>query len=794
VKSLLRVLFASAAMVAGGFANSGINSGIRCDFEDGLSEWKPLWTREQPASGTVEPDPQCAHGGRQSARIEYRGQRDWAFEWGAVLPVEPGDMVEISAWLKASTDCGVTLSVSTWDRGEKVQDWLYAARSIDGPTDWREARTRFIVPEGVVQIQPRLTGRSPATIWVDDFEVEKSSNVKSLRRKDLAPALVIRNAAISVAFDTARATLTVMDQRNKRTFQQSALSPEMLVLEASASGNEIQASLIHSSSGLKMNATIRLDCDLPELTVTLDGEDGALPVPVKFPAPFVSMAGDYLVVPLNEGISFPVEDRTIDPMRLIAYGGHGICMAFAGATNGEEGQMAILETPDDAAIRIDRNDGNLTVAPEWDPQRGRLGYPRAVRYVFFEKGGHVAMAKRYRDHARQIGLLKTLEQKRKENPDVDLLVGAVNVWCWDKDGPSIAREMLDAGIERILWSNAQSPENLKSLNRLGILTSRYDIYQDVMNPENFQFLKWRHPDWVTEAWALDTITDAQGNWQRGWECDGKDGKRYPCGVLCDKRALPYARKRFAEELATHPYRCRFIDTTTATPWNECYDPRHPMTRTESRRSKMELLRYVSEECRLVTGSETGHDASVPFLHYFEGMLSLGPYRVPDSGRNMERIWNKAPKAVETFQLGHQYRLPLWELVFHDCVVAHWYWGDYSNKLPDLWNKRDLFNVLYGTPPMFMFRRNLWEKNKMRFVQSYKNTCPFARSVGFSEMTDHRFLTPERNVQQTAFANGLSVTVNFGSVPYRSSGGEIVGPMGFRISGPDSKVPSGRGPE
>jgi hypothetical protein len=115
-------------------------------------------------------------------------------------------------------------------------------------------------------------------------------------------------------------------------------------------------------------------------------------------------------------------------------------------------------------------------------------------------------------------------------------------------------------------------------------------------------------------------------------------------------------------------------------------------------------------------------------------------------------------------------------------VAQWYWGDYNNKLPALWDKRDLFNALYGTPPMFMFNRQLWEKNKARFVQSYQATCPLVRKVGYHEMTDHRFLTPDRAVQQTAFANGTTVTVNFGSAPFTQPDGTVLQPMGCRVSG------------
>jgi len=304
-----------------------------------------------------------------------------------------------------------------------------------------------------------------------------------------------------------------------------------------------------------------------------------------------------------------------------------------------------------------------------------------------------------------------------------------------------------------------------------------------MDPQIVEEKLWRaHRDWTQAGWPQDLMLDQNGNRRKGWRVKGKDSQMYPCGVLCDKQAPKYARQRVTEELESHPYRCRFIDTTTASPWRECYHPDHPMTRSESRHWKMELLRFVSEEMKLVTGSETGHDAAVPYVHYFEGMLSLGPYRVPDAGRNMIKIWDEVPERVAKFQVGHKYRLPLWELVYHDCVVVQWYWGDYNNKLPALWDKRDLFNILYGTPPMFMFNRQIWKQNKNRFAQSYKDICPVARAVGYAEMIDHRFLTANRDVQQTAFSNGVTITVNFGDRPYSLPDGTELAPMSYHVSG------------
>ena len=576
--------------------------------------------------------------------------------------------------------------------------------------------------------------------------------------------------------------MSVSDKRTGLTWRQKAIVKGK-VTQISQSADGIEMTWRQPGLNLDVRAKLRLDADKPEFTVELSAE-GSLKSALSFPHPFVTETGTYLVVPMNEGISYPVDDETIKSRWLAAYGGHGICMAFWGVTDGRRGQMAIIETPDDAVIHMQRADGKLCIAPKWESQKGNFGYARKLRYVFFDKGGHVAICKRYRRHAEQTGKLKTLEEKRRENPNVDLLIGAVNIWCWEKDALAIVREMRSLGINRILWSNRKPPEIIKAMNEMeGVLTSRYDIYQDLMDPQVVkEKLRGQHPDWTQAGWPEDLMLDQKGNRREGWRVKGRDGGMYPCGVLCDRQAIKHAEQRVPAELKTHPYRCRFIDTTTASPWRECYHPEHPMTRSDSRHWKMELLRYMSEEAKLVTGSETGHDAAVPYVHYFEGMLSLGPYRVPDAGRNMRKLWDEVPERVAKFQVGHKYRLPLWELVYHDCVVAQWYWGDYNNKLPALWQKRDLFNILYGTAPMFMFDSRVWEQYKDRFAQSYKNICDVTRAVGYAEMTDHRFLTLNRVVQQTTFANGVTVTVNFSEKPYYLSDGKEIEPMGYHVSG------------
>ena len=69
-------------------------------------------------------------------------------------------------------------------------------------------------------------------------------------------------------------------------------------------------------------------------------------------------------------------------------------MPWFGQIAGEEGPgvMAILETRDDAGIRLGRlaagESSTLCAWPHWELSRGAFQYARAVRYVLFERGGY----------------------------------------------------------------------------------------------------------------------------------------------------------------------------------------------------------------------------------------------------------------------------------------------------------------------------------------------------------------------------------------------------------------------
>src|ERR1035441_416210 len=185
------------------------------------------------------------------------------------------------------------------------------------------------------------------------------------RAEALDSQVALTNAVLVVSVNTSNATFSVLDRRTGRLWTQRGGRAEVAVTEARSEGNEIDLGLRHVPSGLALKARLVLEAAKPEFTLSLVGE-GGLPGPVRYPYPFVSEPADRLVVPMNEGISFPVEDKSIETFRLIAYGGHGGCMAFWGITDDRQGHVVIIETSDDAAIHLVRLDDRLAIAPEWD--------------------------------------------------------------------------------------------------------------------------------------------------------------------------------------------------------------------------------------------------------------------------------------------------------------------------------------------------------------------------------------------------------------------------------------------
>lgn len=481
---------------------------------------------------------------------------------------------------------------------------------------------------------------------------------------------------------------------------------------------------------------------------------------------------DLLLPFYSNGIAVPVSGKEFRGWGFQTFG--SLDMPWVGITDGKAGYLLLWDgrSADDGnciieVVKTEKGEW-LTPSAYHEPTMQTFGYPRHLRYIFVAEGGYVALCKRYREHAKRNGFLVTLTEKAKRKPAVKLLAGAPNIWGGN---PQIAREAKDAGIDRLLINGVWAAKEMEAIKTMGYLNSRYDNYEDLYTccPQ--------HSPPYNIGTIEDCVLRADGNRQVGWVTwDKKHTAHKRCSLL----QLDVARKYISEQLKRHPHNAWFLDVTMATWLIECYDSKHPHDRTQDKEAKRKLAKFVGDELGLVLGGEHGRWWGVDIYDYWEGMMSINPFFTWPAGhlRPPEKREEIGERYLE-WGLGHRRRLPLWELVFHDCVVSYWYWGDSTDFLfrvaPELSDKKDAFNILYGTPPMFWVDRRgfTWSDPEMRkrLLQSYRIVCKLHEQIAFDEMLTHEWLTLDRDVQRTVFGRTgaktgtTEVIVNFGEKPF-----------------------------
>jgi len=615
---------------------------------------------------------------------------------------------------------------------------------------------------------------------------------------------LLENERLQVRVDPALGRIGVREKPGGREWVQApawdARFTDVRAAEGPARGLCFKAP---SGGGLAVTMTLREKG--ADLFVEIDLKDRGARIENLFvlepfvPEPFaVDPSGAALVVAdYCDGHLYPLD---LAPFPRTWFDLWQIDMPWAGVCNLKDGSghAIIVETPDDAFIRmagVKRGDRQI-LAPQvgFRPSKGQFRYPRRFFYHFASTGGYVTLAKRYRAHAREEGLIVPFSEKVAKNPNIARIFGAPDVW--GDASLKLAREAKAAGIEKMILHGRASPEEMKAINELGYLTSEYDNYTDILPMEAGKEVDAQHgriPD--------DVVLKADGQRMGAWLTWDKKQYMKRCPALW----LEAAKVVIPKVLEKRPFLGRFIDVTTAEALYECFDEKHPLTRSEKRRCGVDLFGYA-RSLGLVLGGEHGRWWAVPHLDYIEGMQSGGSYSWPAGhlirpkakDEKFTGPWgdNYAKWAdYEKWGIGHQYRVPLWELVFHDCIVSTWYWGDASDFLleaaPEVTPKKDAFNVLYGTIPiLWANKEGGWHAARDTFLRTCRNTCKLHEVIAAEEMLSHEFVTPDRAVQRTRFSGGTGgiteVIVNFGDAPFEAQlGGKtyVLPKNGFAVKGP-----------
>lgn len=509
---------------------------------------------------------------------------------------------------------------------------------------------------------------------------------------------------------------------------------------------------------------------------------------------FPEKSSGELVLPYSQGCLLDKDSKLELDLVLPGYVGPGFVMPWWGQLCGDGAAMiALANTPDDLGFRVHCDGGvkGATVSPYWQASLGGFKYKRIMNYKFFEKSSVIELAKAYRKHAEGQGQAMTLRNKVAERPAVDSLIGGPHMHIWFMstfdhfNSQSRVHFMrFSEGLERYRKLCSLAGIGKKGLAHIdGWGRDGYDFNHPEVMPPDIRLGSWDglrklrdgirklghsvllHDNYVdyykhTDAYkndegvmSSDGIKHASTEWLGG-----------PQEWLCSTKALKYMRSNFDELIENN---CDvdgfYLDCWSIGHLRECYDQKHPATRSLTRKSWTEALAFCHNR-NYVVGSESGNDWSVPVIDYCH---TVQPDVVPHILSGKVLAFGKA--------------IPLYNMVWHDCVVCPAWINQDRTKvavvkdglvIPETRDVR-LWALLWGGPPAFRTKTMDWgnftEKDfewDAEFIASLKPIWEFNGNVGYEPIVEWEMLSPDSSSQKTVFGNGSEAEVDFNSGCYK----------------------------
>ena len=522
--------------------------------------------------------------------------------------------------------------------------------------------------------------------------------------------------------------------------------------------------------------------------------DGAVPVPKLF-------STDRIILPIDEGIVLNADGEYENGE--IGYDFNNLSYKFCSREGtlsmivierGKKYLMIALESGLYSRYSLKKENGLYTLSMYNEK-------PCKVFYKVFEN--IVTLCREYK-LVKKINAV-TLKQKAAENPIVDNLFGGAIFWIWNDnydeimysdyecdENPQtgekllqIAGELKSEGIDKALFSiffegDSKYVEGL--YKQYGYISTQYDNYNDVLNPELLSVIpnnRVKNCDYTARRmkdYPDGLSVDKNGNHWGAWQLKGFDGKMYSQNHLCPLVAMERMHDEVAEIVKKYPYyKGRFIDVYGGSAAEKCFSPKHPINSFEECLTIKKTAFNNLKEMGLIAGTEDGFEDLADELIYTEGLHSPVCFRNSNAGRRHKNMYNETEeKHIDKHMLDPKCRIPLWEMVYHENLLAFPYWGDSTDGSVKQIKKKVLFACLFGCQPLYSFSLSNYKRLKPFIISSYKRIAEVSKYTITEPITDYKILSEDYSLQQTVFGGRYSVTVNF-SEKERIADGKIIPP-------------------
>lgn len=350
----------------------------------------------------------------------------------------------------------------------------------------------------------------------------------------------------------------------------------------------------------------------------------------------------------------------------------------------------------------------------------------------------------------------------------------------DTWGQALSSGMVDnlnnAGLNKLWlgfdnWMPAfYQPNAVELAKQSGYLVGTYDSYNTAIPAQlNDSWLTAQLPDPIRKTCAIE---QADGTLKKGFRGNG-----FYLNPNCH---LDYVKQRAKDIMNFGHFNSLFLDVDATAMAREDYSDNTSESQMLSAFNNR--MRWLSDQPSLVLGSEDGNSLTTRGIAFAHGLETVGfgwtdkemkqdrqsPYFLgrwyPDHKPDFFFKPAKVKEPYKSLLFSPQYRVPLYQAVFHDEVINTHHWHSDSLKFTNLKTNRDLTAMLYNTPAMVHLTRDEAVKStspRLKALKHYQDGFePIHEQLWDTALIDFSWLNNKGSVQQTTFSDGSKIIANF----------------------------------
>ncbi|MBI6907304.1 glycoside hydrolase [Pseudomonas palleroniana] len=342
-------------------------------------------------------------------------------------------------------------------------------------------------------------------------------------------------------------------------------------------------------------------------------------------------------------------------------------------------------------------------------------------------------------------------------------------------GNQTVRALRDAGLQRLLLTLGEGwegglwhPETMRAGVDAGYLMAPYDSYETALSATE-------NPDWTTahlgnKAYRDCAIVLKSGKLKTGFQQSGH---------YTDPRCVrPLLEARVKAIQAKAGFNAWFLDAYATSMVFDSYRDGATMTQAQNAEGNIDASRWLNTVLKLPAGSEDGNAITAQGILFAHGMqtpvIGWGDRQMTQDKQSPYYVGNWYPseeptvffkpvplnEPLRTVYFAPSMRLPLYQAVFHGSVITTHHWLFDSLKLSNVRAENELTQLLYNVPPLYHLSASTVKQRLPVMVRQDRFFRPLHQRLATQALTDFRWLTADRQVQQTTFADGTRLVANF----------------------------------